>query len=452
MKDSFSKKISVLVFLLSLCFSALSQDGNPLQFLFNVSQSSRLNPSYQNKTEKLVVGFPVIAGTILNWESNFGIKNLAADNFTIDFYKTLREPGSAFFTTHVPMLFLSFKTKSSTYGFSISENMVGLTNFDEEIINFLGQGLQPYYGKNEQIGPLSISTHYYREIAFSYATEIVTNFHIGIRPKLLFSKFYYNMKNVVFDVETMSDSETLTINPTMSFTATGPFKIVRNEETEFEALKTDFKPGDYFFGFRNIGAGIDLGITYHPTKESEISISVLDLGFTRLKHKSYTIEYSKSLYYKKENLYQSSNPEAPKYWSPAEALTAFSDSIPFISTVTKNSTGTLEQLPIQINATFKYRLPSQIQLGFSNHFTYYLQQTENFLSGFIHSKITSKLELAGTLNFYNFERIFPGIGASYTGESVQYFISTNNLLELVQATKAKNLNLCFGVNFLFSTD
>ncbi|WP_346856204.1 DUF5723 family protein [uncultured Draconibacterium sp.] len=453
MKDSFTKKkISFLLVFISLCFPAFSQDGNPLQFLRNISQASRLNPSYQNSSDKLIVGLPLLAGTTLNWESNFELQNIATDNITSEFYKALKEPGQTYTTANLPALFLSLKRKSATLSFSISEKIIGSTNFDEEAINFIAQGLLPYYGKNENFGPFYFSSQYYREIAFTYSTEIVQKLYIGARPKILFSKFYVDFDNAYFQVETMQESETLVIHPEGNYSVSGPLKVITNEEKQYEALKPDVRPGDYFFGFRNMGAGIDLGLSYHPTKESELSLSVLDIGFTRLKHRTYKVEFSKSLYYQKEDLYQSNDPQAPNYWTPTEALTAFTDSLPYISSVNNTHNGLTEMLPVQINASFKYQLPNKVQLGFSNHFTHTKSHSENFLSGFIHTTIGLNFELVGTLNVYNFERLFPGIGASYTGQSVQYFISTNNFLELVQPSTAKNLNLCFGVNFLFSTD
>ena len=45
----------------------------------------------------------------------------------------------------------------------------------------------------------------------------------------------------------------------------------------------------------------------------------------------------------------------------------------------------------------------------------------------------------------------PGFACSYTGRGVQLYLATNNITRLMQPSKAKNLNLRFGVNLLFST-
>ncbi|MCY1721052.1 DUF5723 family protein [Prolixibacteraceae bacterium Z1-6] len=451
MQDFIFKKLGLWLVFTSLVVPALPQDGNPLQFLSDVSQSSRINPAFQNTSNKLIVGLPILAGTTVNWESNFSISNLTTDNFTNDFYNTLNEPGNAFFAAHIPFFYLGFKNNSGTFSFSVSEKTIGEINFDNEIVNFIAQGLRPYYGKNEDLGPLSFSSQYYREITLGYSTQIIKNLQVGVRPKILFSKFYYGIEKAYYKVETLAESEMLVINPKGNYTVSGPLKVVIDEENETETIKPDIKPTDYFLNFRNMGAGIDLGLVYNPNKATEFAVSILDIGFTRLRHKTYNVEYTGSMHFKEKDLYQSSNPDEPDYWSPAEALAAFSDSVPHITTVNNLQNGLVTTLPLQVNVMLRYKLPNRLQMGISNHFTYYKSQSAGFLSGFIYYKPAQNFEVAGTLNFYNFKQMFPGIGASYTGKSVQYFLTTNNFLELVQPSSAKNLNLCFGVNFLFST-
>jgi len=59
--------------------------------------------------------------------------------------------------------------------------------------------------------------------------------------------------------------------------------------------------------------------------------------------------------------------------------------------------------------------------------------------------------LTGSISLLDFEKLLPGAGASYTGKNVQAYLSTNNITALLKPNSAKYINLCFGVNFLFST-
>lgn len=455
MKKSFGKKLHLIVLLALLSVSAFAQHGNPLQFFSNISQASQVNPAFQNKTEKLVVGLPIIGGTRVNWNANFSIADSQTDDFSFDFanfYNSLDGPGNAFSMAQIPIIFASIKKNNKTYSFSISERFFGATNFNEEILNFYAQGLQPYYGKTEDIGSISIKTQYYREISFGYANQIWKNLSIGIRPKIMFGKLFYEVDNVNLSVETIHDKEKLLVKPEGDIRISGPVKVTVDEENEYVSIKPDIKPSDYFFKPRNIGAAIDLGLNYNFNKQTEISLSIVDLGFTSVKYNAYTTTFTETLDYNKNNLYQSHDPKAPNYWSPQYASRIMSDSIPYISIVNSFDKRKLEALPFQFNIQIKHKLPNNLQIGVANNFTYYRNYSSNFFSGFIRTYLGDKFEAVAALSLYNFEKIMPGIGINYTGQSTQFFLSTNNILELMQTTSSKNLNLSFGVNFLFSTD
>lgn len=442
--------------LISISFSAFSQNGNPLQFLSEVSQSSRVNPAFQNKTEKLVFGIPMLSGIGLNWDANFAITDFSTDDFSFDyqnFYNSLDGPGEAFTLAQAPIIFLSLRKNNRTFSFSIYERIIGSTDFDREILNFYAQGLQPYYGKNEDIGPISIKANYFREIAFGYSTEIWKGFSLGVRPKILFGKFFYEANNINVNVSTDAENEMLIVSPEGIFTISGPVKVVSDEENDYVSVKPDVKPGDYFFKLKNMGAGIDLGLTYKINTQTEISVSLLDLGFTSFKDKAYDIVFTESLDYKKSKLFQSHDPGSPEdYWSPQFAAKQMMDSIPYITVVNNVDKRNIEALPFQANIELKHKLQDNLQVGFSNHYTYYKNHSSNYLTGALKSTFSNKFEAVATLSLYNLEKVMPGIGASYTGESSQFFVSTNNIIELVRPTSAKSINLCFGVNFLFSTD
>lgn len=455
MRNPSIKKISLLAALLTLSVTTFSQHGNPLQFLKDVSQSSTINPAFQNTTNKLVVGLPVIGGTRANWNANFTIKNIPKNDAPFDyqnFYNALDEYGDAFSLAQVPVIFVSLKKNNRTFSFSLSERFIGTANFNSEIVNFFAQGLQPYYGKNENVGPFTIKSQYYREIAVGYSHEIWEGFNLGIRPKLLFGKFYYHTQIEEFMVNTDAESELLLVKPEGKVTISGPVKVVLDPLTQNSSIKPDMKASDYFFKPVNMGSSIDLGFTYKLNKESEISASILDLGFTSINYKSYDITYNDALRYEKDNLYQSHDPEAPNYWSPQFAVRTMTKSFPEITDVTASSKKIYEMLPLQVNAQLNYILPSKLKLGVANHYTFYKKHSSNFFTGFIHKPLSDKFAAAATLNLYNLNTFMPGIGGSYTGESVQYYLSTNNIMALIRPTSVKNINLCFGVNFLFSTD
>ncbi|MFA5587952.1 MAG: hypothetical protein WC987_04220, partial [Mariniphaga sp.] len=63
-----------------------------------------------------------------------------------------------------------------------------------------------------------------------------------------------------------------------------------------------------------------------------------------------------------------------------------------------------------------------------------------------------KLDLFGSLSSVNFKNIMPGFGIVHTGGRVQIYFTSSNILSIIQPFASKQLNLSFGVNFLFATE
>jgi hypothetical protein len=447
------KNIWLLFFLLATNAS-IAQEGTPLQFLSGVSQSSTYYPSLQNKTEKLVIGLPFLSGIGANWDANFSFNYLFSDQFSYSFekfYEKLQEPGDAISSINIPIVYLSYRRENQTFGFSISEKMLADCNFDNEFLNFIAHGIEDYYGKDETFGPISLKAKIYREVKFSYARQINNRLSLGAGAKVLFGKFYYDMQNLNIAVTSDQSANTMQITPIGNFAISGPLSI--EQYTDSLDIKTNLDPGDYFFKFKNMGLAVDLGFTYETQEGTTISAAVNDLGFTTLKDNTYDVTYDGSLDYSAQDFYQSNDTtNINTYFEPKEALLAIIDSLPYLASEKQVYDRRYEMLPVKINLMVSQKINQSMSVGLSNNYTYQKDNSNNFTSAFFYSTLGKHLELSTNLVLYNFEEIFPGFGINYTTRSTQLYLATNNILKLVQPTSAKNLNLCFGVNFLFSTN
>ncbi|MEN8118432.1 MAG: DUF5723 family protein [Bacteroidota bacterium] len=456
MRISFNKKILfAIIVLVTGWFSAKSQDGNPIQFLSSVSQSSFVNPAHQNKTEKLVVGIPFLSGTLFEWDSNIAFNYLFSKKFSYSFkslYNSLEEPGDAVSAAQVPLVFISFRNNNRTTTFSVTEKFLGTITFDKEFLNFIDQGTLPFYGRNEFYGPFDFQSQYYREAALGISNQIWEGFSIGFRPKILFGKGYYQTSGLNISVETNNQAEELYITPEGEYILSGPFNAIYDPEMESAQVTLDFAFGDYFFNLRNLGLAFDFGLSAEIGDKSKITFSILDIGFIGLKYKTYDARYINPIIFAKDELYQSVDMNVPNYKEPKEALKDLFYSIPDITYSKEAADRLFVKLPAKLNITYKYNLTNTMQTGFSNQFTYIKNYSDNFLSGFIKTDVTNKFEAAATFNLYNFNKVFAGLGMSYTGKNIQCYISTNNIFRLIQPASAKNLNLCLGVNLLFHTE
>ncbi|WP_319482724.1 DUF5723 family protein [uncultured Draconibacterium sp.] len=451
---SLATKIGFIIILLSvICrISATAQNGNPLQFLTEVSQSSQSNPAIHNKTEKLVIGLPLLSGALLHWNANFSSDYLFTENFEYSFdhfYKSLGESGNAEALATLPLVYLSHRNDKRTLSFSLSERVLVWGDFDHEFLKFIDQGLLPYYGQEEEFGPISFKSQFFRELSFSYAKQITKKLSVGIRPKVLFGRFFYDIENLNVAVQTDEERQVLQVIPNGNYRISGPIDVQYDPIKGKTTIKTDFTAGDYFFKFRNMGAGIDLGFTYQPNKQTTIAVAITDIGFTTINDKAFNNTFVGSIDY--SHLYQSSDTAAAYYFEPRAALEALTDSLPYKTVAETFTQRQYELLPLRLNLMATHMLNDRMKLNVSDNLTYYNGEASNYLSAYFNLLLGTRFELSSGLNLYNLKQVLPGFACSYTGRSVQLYLATNNIPRLVQPSKAKNLNLRFGVNLLFST-
>ncbi|WP_297094263.1 DUF5723 family protein [uncultured Draconibacterium sp.] len=455
MKNLPTKIRLIVILFAAICWMpATAQNGNPVQFLSEVSQSSLSNPAFHNKTEKLVIGLPLLSGGAFKWNANFSPDYLFSKNFDYSFghfYGSLNEPGDIATVATLPLLYFSLKKDKRTIGISLSERIVVSGNFDQEILNFIDQGLLPYYGQEEEFGPVSLKTHLFRELAFSYAKQVTKKLSLGVRAKVLFGQYFYDIDNLKITIQTDEERQLLQIMPSGTYRISGPIKIIHNPIEGKTSIKPNLTAGDYFFKFRNMGAGIDLGFEYELNKQTTIAFAIADLGFTTLKSRVSDNTLSGTIDYTERNLYQSSNSDAPYYLEPRDALLALSDSLPYITSAKTVTQRQYELLPVKLNLMATHQLNERMKLNFSDNLTYYDGEANNYLSAYFNIFLGTRFELSSGLNLYNLEQVLPGFACSYTARGVQLYLATNNIAKLVQPSKAKNLNLRFGVNLLFST-
>lgn len=447
---------NIVIIICFLALNASAQNGNPLQFLEKVSQASITNPAHKNHTEQLVVGLPMLSGMNLEWNANFSFDYVFAENFDYSFrkfYDNLEGPGEAFLTSRIPILYLSKTTGKHTYSFSISENLIGLTRFDRGLAQFIDNGVKPYYNAPaEEFGPAAFHSSHYKEVALGFSTEIVKGLRVGIRPKLIIGRLYYDLPQVTVQVSTDNANREVLVKPNGTYIAAAPVTLYEDPEFHYTSLKSEPKLGDYFFNFKNISPGVDVGISAQITENTKASVSVTNIGYFTLKGPVFAMTYSRPVRYSEPLQYQSSDPEGEDYLEAKEALSLFSDSIPFIITGEPLDMNIKENLPLNVFVSASHQFYNESRVGVRGQMTSYHEQSENYITAYYHSSTDRPFNWVATVSMHNMKDILPGVGISYTGNYLQYYLATNNILKLVQPASAKNINLSFGINFLFSTE
>ena len=446
-------------FLLSLALlviysGALAQDTEPVYYLSGVPQSSFENPAYQNQNGKLVIGLPVLSGIYGRWNSSVPFNSFFVRGFTYSFeqlYEDLDQHGDAQFSAGLILFFASLRYEDYTFSVSVSEKGFSETVFDREIVRFIRDGTQDFYGINENLGNGTFYFRHYREVTAGVSWRLWENLDIGIRPKILFGKFNFEANDVNVSVETDTERHLLLARPQGSFLLSGPYSHQRDSTNSFSVFSSNVTPGDYFFQPRNLGIALDVGMVFRPDKRTEWSVSIIDAGLIGFRHNTFEVDFVRPIRFSEYTPYQSTEPDGEYYREPREALRSIGDSVSYIIDVEKTSVNNFSALPFKVKLAGKYKFSEKTTAGFSNQFKNYRLKKQNLFSVFVENSFNPKFNLYGSLTLLNTESVLPGLGASYTAEWLQFYFATNNILGIVQPASAKHLNLCFGVNFLFET-
>lgn len=448
-----SEVFSVFLFCFVI-FGASSQESASLYYLPDIPQASMENPAIQNPSEKLVIGMPFLSNISGQWNSSVPLNALFSKGFSYSFhrlYDSLDELGRIQASGGATVFYASLAHNQYSFSLSVSERAFTDGVFDREIIRIIRDGTQDFFGLNENLGNATMHLTHYRELATGVSKQIWKGLNVGIRPKILFGKFHFSGEDLNLSVESNPDPEQLLLKTEGNFILAGPLQHVRDSVYKSSTFWADFSPGDYFFQARNLGIALDLGIIFKPNKFSEISLSVADAGIIGFRHKTYDADFTRPVIYRPQNFYQSNNPDGFKYLEPREAIIAFGDSVSYVIDVNEARMRTFSSLPLKINIAGKYIFSERITAGFHNQFKNYKLKPLNLFSVFATATLHPNFAFYGSLALLNVQNVFPGFGASYTTNWLQVYFTSNNISGIIQPMETKQLNLSFGVNFLFDT-
>jgi hypothetical protein len=451
---SFSAKFYAVFIFWFAFFGARAQEWASLYYLPGISQASMENPAIQNESEKLVIGMPFLSGIFGQWNSSVPLDALFSKGFSYSFsrfYDALDEKGEVQASAGAAVFYTSLKRNDYSFSFSVSERAFSDGVFDREIVRIIRDGTQDFFGSNENLGNATLYLTHYREMATGVSKQLWKGFNVGIRPKILFGRFHFTGENLNLTVE--SNPQQLLLKTEGDFTLAGPLKHVRDSIYKASSFFADFSPGNYFFQARNLGVALDLGVLYKPDKFSEISLSVADAGLLGFKYQTFDTRFSRPVIYSEEDLYQSVDEDLkePKYREPRQAIINFGDSLSYVLEVNKTNKRNFSALPLKINIAGKYIFSEKLTAGFHNQFKNYKLKPSNLFSVFATATLHPRFSFYGSLALFNTQNIYPGFGAGYTANWLQIYFTSNNILGIIQPMATKQLNLSFGINFLFET-
>lgn len=295
------KRIVLLIsgLLFSLCISTYAQDGVTLHFMRLNPYSTYLNPSSYVQY-KGYFGVPAVScvnaaitNTGLHYDNIF-ITNSSTGKVTgINGNKAISkladENNQLNINLAVDILNFGFMISDWNINFSYRIRYDQYSFYNKDLVAFpvLGNLSFAGYGNEAEINT-TLVINSYQEFGIGIRKDIDSHWTIGFKPKLLLGIENFHTNNFTCTIYTNPENYAMKIMTDIDAQMGGLAPIVIKEDG-----KVTIKPRNIAKNwrdiFRNVGAAIDLGVTYRFNDNVGIAASVLDLGFITWKTTRYDL-------------------------------------------------------------------------------------------------------------------------------------------------------------------
>ncbi len=296
------KKTFIILCLSCLSFALSAQDGITLHFMRLNPYSTYSNPSAFTQYTGYV-GIPGISNinvaltnTGIHYKTLFGTNNdgtittIKLNNFA----DKLNKKGN-YLNSNIALNIINFgfKVHKLRFDFSYRIRVDEYFSYNRDLIALPVHGNIYYANQNKQATPeLKLNLNCYQEFALGIQAEITPQVYIGVKPKLLFGLAHAKTKNASASIFTDPENYSIALdyNLDANISCVMPYTITSdtNNKLGFQFYPDQFAK-HWQDAFKNVGAAIDLGVTYRINDQFGIAASVLDLGFIHWKTNNYKI-------------------------------------------------------------------------------------------------------------------------------------------------------------------
>lgn len=450
--------------MISSTISCFSQNKQILYNFTSVPQSLMTNPGSDVKYG-WYFGVPLLSGISANvGSSGFSVYDLFADN-SVDFNDKLRKVvfstsrnDKAAVNEQLEIFSGGFKLgdwqDEGTYlSFGMYQELDVLAYVPKDYAILTLDGNKDYLGKVFDISDLNARG------------ELLSVFHLGIHKKLseklilgARGKIYSSIFNVSSTKNsgyfyTQQDENSIyeqVISSDIQVNMSGLTNYINDNSVN---AKSDMVKKTLLGG--NLGLGLDLGLTYYPKKNIQLTASVIDVGFIR--HTKEVENYTYKGYYN----YKGLTPNFIFNGTQENLVDEFDKALPLDTLYQKYTTWR----PVKFNSSIQYsfgdgRRNSDCNClgndaGYKNSVgaQLFVMSTPRSplaaLTAYYRRRILKSLEMKATYTIDSFSSKNIGLGLSTTLGKVNFYILADNLLEYRDISKANSLSFQLGINILF---
>ena len=453
-------RIIVLIFTFLIGLNSFSQNKQVLYDFAGLPQTLLLNPGLETDY-KFHIGVPLLSGfsseiksTGFSLSEIFSVNNNTINDKISAVLNKIDANDYLKVNTQIEVFSAGFRFDKKTYvSFGFYQELDAIGYLPKDALTLINEGNTSYLNKSFSISEMI------------YKLDVLGVIHAGISRKVsdkLTLGGRFKVYSSALNLETTNNSGTFTTrlgnnniyvhhldNVNFNTRTSG---LISNNEYISDA--STYIENSLLGG--NLGAGIDLGFTYHVTPQLQLSGSLIDLGFVQhtknIKNKlivgSFTFEGIEFEFDSNRN-----------YWGELDA--ALKEQLPIVDNQDSYTSWRPAKVNVAIKYSFgekrsKYCYDNTLKDFYTNAFGAQLYSVFRPLrqqfafTSFYEKSFSNKLQakITHTIDDYSYYNI--GVGVSAKIWKINFYGILDNLTKLSDISSANNVSLQFGFNLLFN--
>lgn len=413
--------------------------------MHSLPEANYLNPAVQNECG-VFIGLPLVSSIHMNIANSGFTADQAIILYTDE--SILRKstiqvpsfPGKKYFLSefHSVLLAAGLKRKEYYYSFTITEKNNLMLGYTPDLVHFVYDGSEQFRNDFIELEGATAAFNHVREYALGVSKEYSEQLTIGIKAKLLFGKFNYDVTKSSLGLY-VEDNLDLRFDMDAAYSSSMPWAL---EQLPSGTYRFNEVYEDSWFNRmmnrRNPGLAMDIGFIYQYDDRWTFSGSLIDLGF--IWYRSNLSNYSLNGNQIYSGPFGQGQVTDAGLWdvfdewnlNMEESLTYDESYLFFIDP--RMYLGASRKLNDRYDLNFllyNHLLPGKLQTGF----------TVSLLTS--PDKVFQPTVSWSVMNgsFLNL-----GAGFRYGNRPVQVYAVTDNLVGFILPFNVKNINLRFGLN------
>ena len=452
-------RIIVLIFAFLIGLNSFSQNKQVLYDFAGLPQTLLLNPGLETDY-KFHIGVPLLSGISSEIKSTgfslseiFSVNNNTINDKISAVLNKIDANDYLKVNTQIEVFSAGFRFDKKTYvSFGFYQELDAIGYAPEDALTLINEGNTSYLNKSFSLSEMIFKLDVLGVIHAGISRKVSDKLTLGGRFKVYSS---------ALNLETTNNSGTFTTgignnnmyihyldNVNLNLRTSGLRS--NNEDISDESTYIDILLGG------NLGAGIDLGFTYHVTPQLQFSGSLIDFGFVQhtkdIKNKliegRFTFEGIEFEFDSNRN-----------YWGELDA--ALKEQLPIVDNQDSYTSWRPAKLNVAIKYSFgekrsKYCYDNTLKDFYTNAFGAQLYSVfrplrQQFaLTSFYEKSFSNKLQakITYTIDDYSYYNI--GVGVSAKIWKINFYGILDNLTKLSDISTSNNVSLQFGFNLLFN--